>query len=88
MGNLQWSFLHSLLRQWIGEQGRIVRIACQFRAPNLKGRTVTAGGRIVEVRREGDEVIVDLDVWTVDDAGQSLAPGTATVALPGGPQEP
>lgn len=86
MGNLQWSFLHSALRRWLGDVGRIVGVTCQFRAPNLKGRTVQAGGRITAVRRDGPEVVVDLDVWTVDDEGQVLAPGTATVALPAGPE--
>ena len=85
MGNLQWSYLHSVLRQWIGEGGRIVSISCQFRAPNLKGRTVTAGGRITAIRRSGAEVLVDLDVWTVDDSGQTLAPGTAVVAFTDAP---
>ncbi|HET6811398.1 MAG TPA: MaoC/PaaZ C-terminal domain-containing protein [Acidimicrobiales bacterium] len=84
MGNLQWSFLHSALRQWLGDDGRILRVSCRFRAPNLKGRTVSAGGRITAVRREGTEVLADLEVWTVDDQGQVLAPGTATVALPAG----
>lgn len=88
MGNLQWSFLHSLLRQWMGDQGRIVRVTCQFRAPNLKGRIVHAGGRVTAVRREGSDVLVDLDVWTVDDQGTALAPGTATVVLPAGPERP
>ena len=82
MGNLQWSYLHSVLRQWMGEAGRIVRISCQFRAPNLENQAVTAGGRITAVRPAGDEILVDLDVWTVADQGQTLAPGTATVALP------
>lgn len=87
MGNLQWSFLHSALRQWLGDGGRIVRLTCQFRAPNLKGRTVRAGGKITAVHSEGSELLVDLDVWTVDDDGQVLAPGTATVALAAGPED-
>ena len=86
MGNLQWSFLHSALRQWLGDGGRIVRVTCQFRAPNLKGRTVRAGGRITALRREGPVALVDLEVWTVDDHGQVLAPVTATVALPAWPE--
>lgn len=78
MGNLQWSYLHNLLRQWIGEEGRILRLSCQFRAPNTKGMTVTARGRVTAVR--GREV--DLEVWTESDDGAKLAPGTATVTLP------
>ncbi|MDQ7908554.1 hypothetical protein RB614_28890 [Phytohabitans sp. ZYX-F-186] len=78
MGNLQWSYLHDLLRQWIGEDGRILRLSCQFRAANTKGMTVTARGRVTAVR--GREV--DLDVWTEADDGGPLAPGKATVVLP------
>jgi hypothetical protein len=82
MGNLQWSYLHSLLRNWMGENGRIIRVGCQFRSPNVKGQVVTAHGKITAIRDEGDEILVDLDVWTDNDSGQTMAPGSATVALP------
>jgi acyl dehydratase len=82
MGNLQFSFLHNLLREWLGDDGRIVHLACQFRSPNLKGQTVTARGRIIAVREEGEERLVDLEIWTESDRGDRLAPGAATVALP------
>jgi hypothetical protein len=82
MGNLQWSFLHSMLRNWIGDSGRIVRLSCQFRSPNVKGQVVTAHGKITALREEGAQTLVDLEVWTDNDSGQLMAPGTATVALP------
>src|ERR1700761_921506 len=44
MGNLQWSYLHNLLRAWIGDDGRILTLKCQFRAANTKGMTVTGHG--------------------------------------------
>jgi len=81
MGNLQWAFLHNVLREWMGDDGRIEEIACQFRAPNTKDQTVTARGRIEAIRLDGDRVLVDLTVWTEMD-GTDLAPGTATVSLP------
>jgi acyl dehydratase len=81
MGNLQWSYLHNLLRQWIGEEGRILRLACQFRAANTKGMTVTAHGRVTAVRDEDGARVVELDVWTEGDSGEKLAPGSATVRL-------
>jgi acyl dehydratase len=82
MGNLQWSFLHSLLRAWIGDEGRIRKLSCQFRSPNIRNQIVTAHGRITAVRDEGTETVVDLEVWTQNDSGQAMAPGTATVAIP------
>jgi acyl dehydratase len=83
MGNLQWSYLHNLVRDWLGGQGRIVRLGCQFRAPNTKGMTVTAHGVVTAIRDDGGRPVADLDIWTEDQDGNKLAPGTATVELGG-----
>jgi acyl dehydratase len=82
MGNLQWAYLHNLVREWMGESGRIVSLGCQFRSANVKGQTVTAHGTVTAVRDEGGERLVDLEVWTDEQHGTRLAPGTATVAFP------
>jgi acyl dehydratase len=82
MGNLQVAYLHAMLRQWIGDDGRIVSVACQMRAPNLRDHANIAGGRVMAVRHEDGETLVDLEVWTRTEEGTVLAPGTATVALP------
>jgi acyl dehydratase len=81
MGNLQWSYLHNMLRSWAGDDGRILRLTCQFRAPNTKGQTVTAHGIVTAVGEDGGQRIVDLEIWTEDQDGAKMAPGTATVAL-------
>ena len=38
-------------------------------------------GTVTAVRDEGGQRIVDLDVWTEEQNGAKLAPGTATVAF-------
>jgi acyl dehydratase len=83
MGNLLWSYVHNMLRDWMGDRGRIVTLECSFRSPNLRGMTVEARGTITAVRTDGDETLVDLDVAVVDrDAPDTvLAPGRATVAI-------
>jgi acyl dehydratase len=81
MGNLQWSYLHILIRDWLGGDGRIVRIGCQFRAANTKGMTVTAHGVVTAIHEDGGRRVAELDVWTEDQDGNKLAPGTATVQL-------
>jgi acyl dehydratase len=81
MGNLQWAYLHDLLRQWLGDHGRILNVSCQFRSANTKGQVVTAHGTVTAVRDEGHQRIVDLEVWTEEQNGVKLAPGQATVAL-------
>jgi hypothetical protein len=89
MGNLQWAYLHNLLRDWLGDRGRIVAVSCQLREKNTKGQTVTARGRVTAIRSDlethsGPETRVDLDVWIEDQDRRPLAKGTATVALPAG----
>jgi hypothetical protein len=84
MGNLQWAYLHNVLRDWVGEDGRIVRMACQFRGPNLRNTVVTARGTVTAVHSGDRETLIDLDVWTETEGGGKVAVGTATVAVPGG----
>lgn len=70
-----------MLRAWLADQGRIVCIKCQVRAANLQGQVVTAHARITAIRESGAEMLVDLDIWTDNQTGQVMTPGTATVAL-------
>jgi len=81
MGNLQWAYLHSLLESWVGDRGRVVKVACQFRSPTTKGLTVTAHGRVTATREHDGELWVDLEVWTDDQHGNKMTPGTATVVF-------
>ena len=81
MGNLQWAYLHNVVRDWLGDRGRIVRMDCQFRAVNIKGQIVSAHGRVESVRERADELLVELRVWTEDQDGNQLAPGTCTVVV-------
>ncbi len=81
MGNLQWAYLHNLVRSWLGDTGRIVSIRCRFRAVNTRGMTVTARGTVTAVRVEDGVRLVDLDVWTEDQESNKIAPGKAVVEL-------
>ena len=83
MGNLMWSYLHILVRDWMGADGRIVSMGCSFRSPNLRGMTVEARGTVTAVRDEDGERFVDLELTVVDhdNADTVLVPATATVAL-------
>ena len=83
MGNLQWAYLHVLLRDFLaGSDGRIVKLHCQFRGASEQHHTVTAKGVVTAVREEDGAQVVDLDVWTEIEDGTKLAPGTATVRIP------
>jgi acyl dehydratase len=80
MGHLQLAYLHNIVREWLGEAGRIEQLECQFRAPNTRGQVVTARGVVTGVER-GDGVRVELEVWTEGEDGTRLAPGRCIVRL-------
>jgi acyl dehydratase len=82
MGNLQVSYLHNMLREWMGDDGEILELSCQFRAPNTKGQIVIGRGVVTAVHDTGDRRIVHVDVWTEDHRGAKLAPGQAKVGFP------
>ena len=81
MAPLQHAYLHAMLRDWIGETGRIVSVNMKLRSPFIRGRTLAAGGEVTAIRREEGEVFIDFDIWQDDDQGTRLSPGTATVAF-------
>ncbi|MGE0881804.1 MAG: hypothetical protein AB7L13_23300 [Acidimicrobiia bacterium] len=82
MGNISTAYVHIMLRTWIGvEEGRIVKVGLSFRSPLLRYKDCTAHGLVKAIRPEGDEVFIDLDVWTQDQDGTKFAIGDATVAI-------
>lgn len=81
MGNLQIAYLHNLVRDWLGDRGRILTLSCRFNAPNLKDTIIRAGGHVTAVTPKEKGVEIALDVWTADAAGNRLAPGACTVLI-------
>jgi hypothetical protein len=81
MAPFTFALVQTMLRDWIGLDGRIVSVAISLRSPWLRGRMFSAGGTVTAVRPEGHETFVDLDVWADDDQGTRLVQGPATVAI-------
>src|ERR1700722_14027018 len=55
------AYLHAMLREWVGENGWIETVDMRLKNPIFRGRTLTAGATVTGVRREGDDVVMDLD---------------------------
>lgn len=81
-GALKHALLGRMLHEWIGEEGRVKRFACQYRGMDMVDEDVTCFGTVTGKRSENGDHLVDLDVWTEDPAGNKTTPGTATVSLP------
>lgn len=81
-GALKHALLGRMLHEWIGDKGRVQRLACQYRGMDMIDKDVICKGVVTGKRTENGSNLVDIEIWTEDPTGQKTTPGTATVALP------
>jgi hypothetical protein len=82
MGNLRLAYLHNMLRSWMGAEGDITRVDCQYRALNFRHDVLTAYGKITRKYQADGECLGDLGIWVENQHGENTCPGVATVRLP------
>jgi acyl dehydratase len=81
MAPLQLAFFHAMLRDWMGDSGRIVSVSAKLRGPFFKDQTLTAAATVTALQPQGGETYVDLALTQIDQTGRSIAVGTAQLAL-------
>jgi acyl dehydratase len=89
-GPLKVAFLVQMLIDWAGgDVGTLRKIRTRFTGMDLVGHRLTCRGRIVSKRVDGDQGLVDCEIWIENDEDKRTTVGTAVVALPvaGGPVE-
>jgi hypothetical protein len=93
-GELKRAWLVQMLTDWIGEEGFIKKLSCQYRAldhPRLmktpleaeEGETYWCKGRVIKKYVEDKSIILECEVWVENGQGEVTTPGQATVVLPG-----
>jgi acyl dehydratase len=80
-GRMKYSALGECVSNWLGHNGRIVSIGCQYRGMDLYSTLFFVRGRVTAKREEAGQRLVDVEVWTENAAGKITTPGTATVVL-------
>jgi hydroxyacyl-ACP dehydratase HTD2-like protein with hotdog domain len=80
-GPLIGDWLHQAVEEWLGDAGRLVAIEYSNRIAAFIGETLTSGGTVTAVDAASREVQVD--VFVNNEAGDSIAPGVATVVWGG-----
>jgi len=67
---------------WMGDHGRMKKLFVRFPAFSLLGDTTWCKGKVVEKRIEGEDHIVTLEIWTVNQIDVTTTTGQAEVILP------
>jgi acyl dehydratase len=80
-GLLKMAFLGQFVTDWMGPNGMIRKLGCQYRGMDYPGDVITVRGSIVRKYEENGERLVDLEIWTENQRGEKTTPGQATVAL-------
>jgi acyl dehydratase len=80
-GRMKYAAMGQLVSDWLAHRGWIRRITAQYRGMDGAGATFTCRGRVAEIHDEGDRRIVEIEVWTENDQGETTTTGRAEVVL-------
>lgn len=75
------SFLGQMITDWIGEQGTVKRLVCEYRGMFFPGEDVTCKGKVTRKYIKGENYL-ECEIWAENPRGEKLAPGRAIVTLP------
>ena len=81
-GALKSAWLGQLVGDWVGDEGRIKSYGCSYRGMDVPGEDLVCKGVVTKKYVEGDEHIVECDIWLEKASGEKTTPGTAVVVLP------
>ena len=82
-GALKSAFLGQMLTDWIGPNGTLRKLGCQYRGMDEPGVALTCSGVVTKKYASEGRRLLDCDVWVEDEQGRRFTPGRATVELPG-----
>jgi len=92
-GALKRQWLINLMTDWIGDAGKLRKFSCQYRRLDfprrmanfvdpMEGETWLCKGKVTKKYVEGDQHLVECEIWVENGQGEKTVPGNATVALP------
>ncbi len=81
-GALKNAFLAHLVTDWIGEEGTLSKLSCQYRGLDVPGDTLVCKGTVTRKYVQDGQHIVDCDIWLENGKGERTTHGAASVALP------
>ena len=81
-GALKNAWLGQVVTDWIGQEGVLKKLSCQYRGMDEPGVPMYIKGKVVGKSSEGGENLVECEIWGENNEGKVTTPGKATVALP------
>ena len=77
---LHWTT--QMLTNWQGDDGFLKRLDLKFPTINMMGDITRCYGKVIGKRIEAGKNVVDIEVWNVNQVGDTVTTGSAEVVLP------
>ena len=81
-GPLQGAFLGQYITDWISPSGTLKKIAYSNRGRVFPEEPFIMKGRVTGKHTEGEQNLVECEIWGENKTGERVAVGSATVILP------
>ena len=81
-GQLAYSFLGQLMTDWIGEQGILRKLTCNYRGMNFPGEPLVCKGKVIKKYVEDGEHCVECNIWAENVKVEKTITGMAIVIMP------
>ena len=81
-GMLVMAFLGQLMVDWIGEDGILKKLGCNWRAPTLPGQDLSCKGKVTKKYVQDGEHYVECELWGENPKGERNVVGTSVAVLP------
>jgi len=80
-GRFKYASLGELVSNWVGHKGFVKKISCQYRGMDFPDKEFVCKGQVAKKYEEGGQKIVEIAMYTENEAGQQTTPGTAIVVF-------
>ncbi len=80
-GRFKYAALGELVSNWLGHNGRIQKLSCQYRGMDMPDQPILCKGKVTEKSESGGQKLATLSVWTENAEGKKTTPGTAIVSF-------
>lgn len=80
-GRFKYACLGELVSNWLGHNGRVKKLGCQYRGMDMPDQAIACRGSVKRKWEEGGEKLAEVDVWTENAEGKKTTPGSAIVVF-------
>jgi acyl dehydratase len=81
-GQLIGCFLGQLMTDWIGENGVLRKLSCNYRRMSFPNDHITCCGQVINKYVDGADHYVECDIWVENPQKERTVTGKAVVILP------